>query len=166
MLKARWSLKRYGEVEDLYKNGSDFYNSYSDDTGFCNDQTMRAFFDEHFLKPHHLDDLLGALINKKGIEAATVKFDETIKKTIADDKKPMMYSISIDQLMNDFEEILKYANNESVFIIDDIHWSTGMESAWEHIKSHKRVTLTIDLFFMGIVFVKSELSKENFIIRF
>jgi len=41
-----------------------------------------------------------------------------------------------------------------------------MESAWEYIKSHKRTTLTIDLFFVGIVFIKSELSKENFIIRF
>ena len=65
-----------------------------------------------------------------------------------------------------FEEILKYANNDSVFIFDDIHWSSGMESAWEYVKSHKRTTLTIDLFFFGIVFIKSELSKENFIIRF
>ena len=65
-----------------------------------------------------------------------------------------------------FEEILKYANNDSIFIFDDIHWSSGMESAWEYIKSHKRTTLTIDLFFVGIVFIKSELSKENFIIRF
>ena len=65
-----------------------------------------------------------------------------------------------------FEEILKYANNDSIFIFDDIHWSSGMESAWWYIKSHKRTTLTIDLFFVGIVFIKSELSKENFIIRF
>ena len=65
-----------------------------------------------------------------------------------------------------FEEILIYANNDSIFIFDDIHWSSGMESAWEYIKSHKSTTLTIDLFFVGIVFIKSELSKENFIIRF
>tara|TARA_B100000953_G_scaffold292928_1_gene280712 strand:- start:1816 stop:2601 length:786 start_codon:yes stop_codon:yes gene_type:complete len=65
-----------------------------------------------------------------------------------------------------FEEILRYANNDSIFIFDDIHWSSGMESAWDYVKSHKRTTLTIDLFFLGIVFIKSELSKENFIIRF
>ena len=35
-----------------------------------------------------------------------------------------------------------------------------------HIKTHSSTTLTIDLFFVGIVFVKSELSKENFTIRF
>ena len=65
-----------------------------------------------------------------------------------------------------FEEILRYANNDSVFIFDDIHWSKGIENAWEYIKAHKKTTLTIDLFFVGIVFIKSELSKENFTIRF
>jgi len=61
---------------------------------------------------------------------------------------------------------LKYANNNTIFIFDDIHWSDGMENAWKYIKANTRTTLTIDLFFVGIVFVKSELSKEDFTIRF
>jgi predicted O-methyltransferase YrrM len=65
-----------------------------------------------------------------------------------------------------FRECLKYAKNDTIFIFDDIHWSNGMESAWNYIKSRKETTLTIDLFYLGIVFVKSELSKENYIIRF
>ena len=65
-----------------------------------------------------------------------------------------------------FEECLKYANNNTIFIFDDIHWSDGMENAWNYIKANTRTTLTIDLFFVGIVFVKSELSKEDFTIRF
>ena len=65
-----------------------------------------------------------------------------------------------------FEEILKFSSNESIFIFDDIHWSCGMENAWDYIKSHQRTTLSIDLFFVGIVFVKTELSKEHFTIRF
>ncbi len=65
-----------------------------------------------------------------------------------------------------FEEILKFANNDTIFIFDDIHWSCGMETAWNYIKSHQKTTLTIDLFFVGIVFMKSELSKEHFTIRF
>ena len=65
-----------------------------------------------------------------------------------------------------FEECLKYSSNNTIFIFDDIHWSDGMENAWNHIKTHSSTTLTIDLFFVGIVFVKSELSKENFTIRF
>ena len=65
-----------------------------------------------------------------------------------------------------FKEILKYTNNDTIFIFDDIHWSKGMENAWEYIKSHKQTTLTIDLFYIGIVFIRKELSKENYIIQF
>jgi len=65
-----------------------------------------------------------------------------------------------------FEQCLKYANNNTIFIFDDIHWSQGMENAWENIKKHSKTTVTIDLFFVGIVFIKSELSKEHFTIRF
>ena len=65
-----------------------------------------------------------------------------------------------------FKQCLKYSNNSTIFIFDDIHWSKGMENAWDYIKSHQKTTLTIDLFFVGVVFIKSELSKENFTIRF
>ena len=68
--------------------------------------------------------------------------------------------------INYFEECLKYSNNNTIFIFDDIYWSKGMENAWEYIKSHQKATLTIDLFYIGIVFVRSELSKENYEIRF
>ena len=65
-----------------------------------------------------------------------------------------------------FKECLHYANNDTLFIFDDIHWSKGMENAWKQIKKHPKTTVTIDLFFVGIVFIKSELSKEHFTIRF
>ena len=65
-----------------------------------------------------------------------------------------------------FEKCLEYANNDTIFIFDDVHWSEGMENAWNYIKTHKKTTLTIDLFFVGVVFIKSELSKENFTIQF
>ena len=65
-----------------------------------------------------------------------------------------------------FDLILKYSHNDTIFIFDDIYWSKGMENAWNHIKHHEKSTVTIDLFFVGIVFIKKELSKENFKIRF
>ena len=65
-----------------------------------------------------------------------------------------------------FKKCLKHSNNNTIFIFDDIHWSEGMENAWNYIKAQQKTTLTIDLFFVGIVFVKSELSKEDFTIHF
>ena len=65
-----------------------------------------------------------------------------------------------------FEQCLTKAVNETVFVFDDIHWSTGMEEAWNSICNHPSVTLSVDLFFMGIIFIKKELTKQHFIIRF
>ena len=68
--------------------------------------------------------------------------------------------------LNYFKECLNFCTNESVFVFDDIHWSTEMEEAWSEIKNHPEVTVTLDLFFIGIVFFRKEQAKENFIIRY
>ncbi len=68
--------------------------------------------------------------------------------------------------LSNFEMLLKIAHNDTVFVFDDIHWSSGMEKAWHEISEHERVTVSIDLFRMGIVFLKKELSKQKFVIRF
>lgn len=65
-----------------------------------------------------------------------------------------------------FEECLPYIQNDSVFIFDDIYWSEGMTQAWEQIKAHPRVTLTVDLFWIGLVFFRTEQVKEDFVLRF
>ena len=66
-----------------------------------------------------------------------------------------------------FENFLKKAADHSIFIFDDIHWSEEMEEAWEDIKNHSSVTLTIDLFFIGLVFFSKDFKvKQNFAIRF
>lgn len=66
-----------------------------------------------------------------------------------------------------FGELLKNTSESSVFIFDDIHWSAEMEDAWSEIKVHPSVMLTIDLFFFGLVFFRSEFKvKQHFRIRF
>lgn len=65
-----------------------------------------------------------------------------------------------------FELCLPHIHSGTIFIFDDIHWSAGMEAAWQIIRQHPRVTVSIDIYHMGIVFFKEELSKEDFTIRF
>jgi predicted O-methyltransferase YrrM len=65
-----------------------------------------------------------------------------------------------------FGQCLEKANNESVFIFDDIYWSKEMTEAWEIIKAHPRVTVSIDLFQMGIVFFRKEQAKQHFILSY
>ena len=68
--------------------------------------------------------------------------------------------------LNYFKQCLEYAHNTSVFIFDDIHWSDEMEEAWGEIKSNQKVSVTIDLFFMGLVFFRKEQEKEDFVVRY
>lgn len=70
-----------------------------------------------------------------------------------------------EKLLDYFEQCMEYAGNDSVFIFDDIHWSKQMEEAWDMIKNDKRVKVSIDLFHLGILFFKSELSEESFVLK-
>lgn len=66
-----------------------------------------------------------------------------------------------------FSELLRSSHENTIMVFDDIHWSREMEEAWQEIKQHASVTLTIDLFFIGIVFFREEFKvKQHFTIRF
>jgi len=65
-----------------------------------------------------------------------------------------------------FDECVQLSNENSIFVFDDIHWSQGMESAWETIKKDSRVSITIDLFWFGIVFFRKGIEKQNFILSY
>ncbi|RED38189.1 methyltransferase family protein [Winogradskyella eximia] len=64
-----------------------------------------------------------------------------------------------------FEALLPKIHNETVFVFDDIYWSEGMTEAWEYIKNHNAVTVTVDVFLLGVVFFRKEQAKEHFKIR-
>lgn len=65
-----------------------------------------------------------------------------------------------------FEQCLAKSNPNTILVFDDIHWSDGMEKAWENIIHHPDVSLSVDIFYMGIVFLKKELTKQHFVVRF
>jgi len=66
-----------------------------------------------------------------------------------------------------FTGFLNSSTGSTILIFDDIHWSDEMEAAWEAIRQHSRVTLTIDLFFIGIVCINPAVKvKQHFTIRF
>ncbi len=66
-----------------------------------------------------------------------------------------------------FDFFLSKRTNNSIFIFDDIHWSVEMEEAWKLIQQHDSVTMTIDLFFIGLVLFRKDFKvKQHFSIRF
>jgi predicted O-methyltransferase YrrM len=65
-----------------------------------------------------------------------------------------------------FEWCLPKVHENTLLIFDDIYWSEGMKEAWTAIKAHPQVTLTIDLFWIGLVYFRKGQVKEDFVIKF
>lgn len=69
--------------------------------------------------------------------------------------------------MNYFKLALEKKNTTSIFVFDDIYWSDEMQQAWKEICKHSEVTLSLDLFYFGIVFFRTEnKNKEHFVLKF
>ena len=104
------------------------------------------------------------------IDTIVGEFGETFSKKLAEKSNVNMVFIdgnhSEDATIRYFEESIKYSDQKTILIFDDIHWSSGMEKAWDYIKKSQKTRVTVDLFFVGLVFLDQKLSKENFIIRF
>ncbi len=65
-----------------------------------------------------------------------------------------------------FQRCVEKARENTLFIFDDIHWSSGMETAWNTIKKDERVSITVDLFWFGLVFFRKGVEKQDFIIKY
>ena len=65
-----------------------------------------------------------------------------------------------------FNRCIDKADENTLFLFDDIHWSKGMEAAWNSIKVDERVSITVDIFWFGLVFFKKGVVKQNFIVKY
>ena len=64
-----------------------------------------------------------------------------------------------------FEQCLEKAHNGSCFVFDDIYWSDEMKQAWQYIKTHSSVSVSLDLFWVGIVFFNQNQAKQDFVLK-
>ena len=72
-----------------------------------------------------------------------------------------------DATINYFQMSLLKKNAQSIFVFDDIYWSDGMQKAWKEICAHPEVTLSLDLFYFGIVFFRTEhKNKQHVVLKF
>jgi predicted O-methyltransferase YrrM len=102
------------------------------------------------------------------IEVVIGNFKETLSEALKKKTYDCIYfdgNHSKEATINYFEQCLPYVHNETLFIFDDIHWSSEMEEAWQYIQDHPQVTVSIDTFQWGLVFFRKEQRKEHFIIR-
>ncbi len=109
-------------------------------------------------------------LNLDNIELHVGNFDLILPDIIA--RQPSLDFVYIDgnhrkdATLNYFKWCLPNVTENSLLIFDDIYWSEGMKEAWAEIKNHPDVTVTIDLFWIGLVYFKKGQAKEHFKLKF
>lgn len=112
-----------------------------------------------------------AEINLKKLNIHNVKleigaFDDLLSKSLSTLKKvDIVYfdgNHDYEATMRYFKECLPFTDEKSLFIFDDIYWSSGMKKAWKEIISHEQIGCSIDLFKLGLVYFDPTLTKQNY----
>ncbi len=109
-------------------------------------------------------------LNIRNVELLSGNLDELLPKLL--EGIPELDFILIDEnhskvsILNYFKCCLPKMSKQSMMVFEDIYRSREMTSAWQEIKSNSEVSVTIDLFWIGLVFVGRAQRKEDFFIRF
>ena len=111
----------------------------------------------------------------KNIELIQGNFDKTLQNVIVSipsKRAPKVDMVFVagnhrkESTLRYFEMLLPVMADSSMIVFDDVHWSVEMEEAWKQICGDQRVMLSMDLFFIGIVFFRKEFKiKQHFRIR-
>jgi predicted O-methyltransferase YrrM len=109
-------------------------------------------------------------LNIQNLELLVGNFDELFPEVIKDITELDFVLINgkhpKEAILNYFRWCLPKLSEESILIVDNIYRSQDMKDAWEQIKAHPEVSVTFDLFQIGLVFVRKAQAKEDFVIRF
>ena len=65
-----------------------------------------------------------------------------------------------------FNECMKYVHNDTVFVFEGIKASRKMREFWKEICACPEVTVTLDLYSLGIVLFNKKLHKRDYIVYF
>ncbi|NMB73138.1 MAG: SAM-dependent methyltransferase [Bacteroidales bacterium] len=120
-----------------------------------------------------LADRARAHFQKSGytnIHPVTGLFEETFHRVLPETPLPCVFFIDGNHTSNGtmhiIERIMNHIHPESVIVLDDIRWSEEMYITWKKLISSPDISISIDLFSMGILLFRPGLWKQHFRIRF
>ena len=108
-------------------------------------------------------------LEAQNIELIVGNFDTELPKLLAQQSPDLIFidgNHTYEATMRYFEMALKAMKNKGILIFDDINWSDGMKQAWTEIKKHPKVNISMDFFYLGVVSINPDFSKEDFVIRY
>jgi predicted O-methyltransferase YrrM len=109
-------------------------------------------------------------IRLQNVRSITGTFENMFPEVLLEVNEPSLVFIDGNHrkqpLLNYFQQIAEVSVENTVVIIDDIYNSREMTEAWTTIKKHEKVSLTVDIFRMGMVFFRKGMTRQDFIIRY
>jgi len=143
---------------------------------------------QHGVHSPFVYDLITQGLYKKGNKTTVLNNYAELKKLSTKEQKVLSNIINyykINKIYFDFKSLENNLNNEfkllyikelnqSTFlkndsnyfvVINKIHKNKNVGSIWRKLIRNKKATVTIDLFYFGLVFFRKEQVKEHFIIR-
>jgi predicted O-methyltransferase YrrM len=104
------------------------------------------------------------------IKLFTSSFDRILPVIKQSENRPGLIFIDGDHrkgpVLKYFNKMAELSDNKTVIVIDDIYYSTEMAEAWKEIKKYDKVSATVDLFRMGIVFFREGMTHTDYTIRY
>jgi predicted O-methyltransferase YrrM len=99
----------------------------------------------------------------KNVELINKSFDEIIPLLLKNQFDLIFFdgNHSKEATLRYFYWLVEHANEDSIFIFDDIYWSNDMKQAWKEICNFDKVMLSLDIFSLGMVFFKKNREKEH-----
>lgn len=101
--------------------------------------------------------------NISNIQFFESKFDDVLPTLLQNNSASLIYidgNHTYEATLRYFNLVLAKKDNSTILVFDDIYWSEGMTKAWNEIKTNTSVTMSIDLFYFGIVFFKEEVKEK------
>jgi len=103
------------------------------------------------------------------VELKLGSFNGLLKKTLGEFPKLDMVFIDgnhqREATLEYWNGILPLLHENSIVVIDDIHWSPGMRAAWKRICANPEVSISIDLYNLGILLFRKDIATEHFVLR-
>jgi predicted O-methyltransferase YrrM len=99
------------------------------------------------------------------IKSATGNFSDCLPKVLDEIKTLDFLFVDGDHTaastLSYYRQCLTRKSNNSVFVFADIHWTAEMEGAWQQLCAMPEVTLSVDLFHLGILFFNPDFKEKQ-----
>jgi len=102
--------------------------------------------------------------NLENINLKVGNFDDVLPNQIKGQKYDLIFidgNHTESATIKYFEMLMPHLTEKGAIVFDDIHWSPGMQSAWEYVKTNGSHLLSIDLYYFGIIFNQTGMKQKQ-----